>query len=81
MVEELDRDSRATSTEVGGTVKDGAVTLAGTFKTSSGKSAAEQTARKVKSVKVIAENIQVVMTLATIPSGEAAAERITGILQ
>lgn len=81
VLEEIDWDPRVKSTEIGVTVKDGAVTLTGTVRTYGEKAAAEQAASRVKGVKAIAENIEVVLPSAAVRTDETIAERIAGILK
>ncbi|MDH3665286.1 MAG: BON domain-containing protein, partial [Alphaproteobacteria bacterium] len=59
IVEELEWDPRVQASDVGVTVKDGAVTLTGTIKSFPAKIAAEQAAKRVKGVRAIAEEIVV----------------------
>jgi osmotically-inducible protein OsmY len=81
VIAEIEWDPRIKSTEVGVTVKDGAVTLMGTVDTYAEKLAAEQAAKRVKGVRAIAENIEVVLAPSHKATDEEIAERIAHILQ
>ncbi len=78
---ELDWDPRITSSQVGVTVKDGAVTLLGTVGTYSEKLAAERAAKRVQGVRAIAEEINVKYPGDTRVTDEEIAERIANMLE
>lgn len=59
VIDELNWDPKVQASDVGVTVKDGAVTLTGTVKSFPAKIAAEQAAKRVKGVRAIAEEIDI----------------------
>jgi len=59
ILDELKLDPKVTETEIGVTVKDGAVTLTGNIPLYSHKHAANQAAKRIKSVRSIVDNVQV----------------------
>lgn len=81
VIAEIAWDPRIRSTEIGVTVKDGAVTLMGTVESYREKTAAEEATIKVKGVKAIAENIEVVIPGSLKATDEKIAEQISHILQ
>ncbi|MGE0410212.1 MAG: BON domain-containing protein [Amphiplicatus sp.] len=78
---EIDWDPRIESTDVGVTVKDGAVSLMGTVNTYAEKIAAEEAAKRVKGVRAIAEEIKVKLPSSDKTTDEEIAKRIAHILQ
>lgn len=81
VIEEIEWEPRVKSTEIGVTVKDGAVTLSGTVSNYLEKTAAEQATRRVRGVKAIAENIEVVLPGSLAVSDEKIAEEIARIFK
>lgn len=78
---EIEWDPRIKSTEVGVTVKNGAVSLLGTVNTYAEKLAAEEAAKRVRGVRAIAEEIKVKLPSSDRATDEDIAERIAQILQ
>lgn len=76
---EIDWEPRVESTDIGVTVKDGAVTLTGTVSSYAEKIAAEDAARRVKGVRAIAEEIRVKLRSDTTVDDEQIAERIASL--
>lgn len=80
IVEELEWDPRVQASDVGVTVKDGAVTLTGTIKSFPAKIAAEQAAKRVKGVRAIAEEIVVRLIRDKSDTDDDIARRIAHVL-
>ncbi len=78
---EIDWEPQIESTEVGVTVKNGAVTLAGTVGSFSEKLAAERAAKRVKGVYAIAEEMKVKYPSDRTVSDEEIAKRIANIIE
>ncbi len=78
---EIDWDPQIESTEVGVTVKKGAVTLMGTVTSYSEKLAAERAAKRVKGVHAIAEDIKVRYPSDKTVSDTDIAQRISNIIE
>lgn len=78
---ELQWDPQIRSTEVGVTVKDGAVALHGTVFSYAEKIAAESAAKRVKGVRAIAEEMKVKLPSDRRVTDEDIAKRIANILQ
>jgi osmotically-inducible protein OsmY len=78
---EIDWEPQIESTEVGVTVKNGAVTLTGTVGSYSEKLAAERAVKRVKGVHAIAEEMKVKYASDRSVSDEDIAERISNIIE
>ena len=78
---EIDWDPQIESTQVGVTVKDGAVSLLGTVSSYTEKLAAERAAKRVKGVHAIAEEIDVKYPSDRSVDDENIAERISHIIE
>ncbi|MFN0024493.1 MAG: BON domain-containing protein [Parvularculaceae bacterium] len=78
---EIDWDPKIDSTDIGVTVKNGAVALMGTVSSYAEKLAAEEAAKRVKGVRAIAEEIKVRLPSDLRLDDEAIASRISNILQ
>ncbi len=81
IIEEIKWEPQIESTEVGVTVKDGAVSLLGTVGSYAEKLAAERAARRVKGVLAIAEEILVKYPREKSVKDEDIAERIAHVLE
>lgn len=81
VIDELEWEPKVDATEVGVTVKDGAVTLLGTVRSYAEKLAAEQATKRVKGVRAIAENIEVRLPSDMAATDESIAEQIAHILE
>lgn len=80
IIDELRWDPKVESSDVGVTVKDGAVTLTGTVKSFPVKIAAEQAAKRVKGVRAIAEEITVRIVHGKSDTDDDIARRIAHVL-
>lgn len=78
---EIDWEPRVQSTEIGVTVKNGAVVLTGTVSNYAEKLAAEEAAKRVKGVRAIAEEIKVKIPSETRVGDEEIAERIANLFK
>jgi osmotically-inducible protein OsmY len=78
---EIDWDPKIESTDIGVTVKNGAVALMGTVSSYAEKLAAEEAAKRVKGVRAIAEEIKVKLPSEFRLDDEAIAKRIANLLQ
>ncbi len=76
ILDEVDWDRQIASTDIGVTVKEGAVSLYGSVSSYAEKLAAERAARRVKGVRAIAEEIKVNYPPKTIVSDEDIADRV-----
>ena len=81
ILDELKWDPNIEASEIGVTVKDGAVTLTGIVASYPAKSAAEQAAKRVKGVRAIAEGIKVELGHANRHSDEVIAHRIARLFE
>lgn len=81
IIAELEWDPKIDSTEIGVTVKEGAVTLMGSVESYAEKLAAEQAAKRVKGVRAIAEEIKVRLPSDESVTDEDIAERIAHVLE
>ncbi len=79
--EEITFDPRVKSTDIGVTVKNGAVRLTGTVATFAERVAAENAAKRVKGVHAIAEDIEVKPAAGVRETDETIAERISSLLE
>jgi len=79
--EEITFDPRVKSTDIGVTVKNGAVRLTGTVASFSERLAAENAAKRVKGVHAIAEDIEVMPAAGAKETDETIAERISSLLE
>ena len=79
--EEIAFDPRVRSTDIGVTVKNGAVRLTGTVSTYAERLAAESAAKHVKGVHAIAEDIEVKPAAGARETDETIAERISNLLE
>lgn len=80
IIDELSWDPKVQASDVGVTVKDGAVTLTGTVKSFPAKIAAEQAAKRVKGVRAIAEEIIVRLIRDKSDTDDDIARRIAHVL-
>ncbi len=78
---ELEWDPQISSSQIGVTVKDGAVTLMGTVGAYSEKLAAERAAKRVQGVRAIAEEIKVKYPGDTRVTDEEIAGRVASLLE
>lgn len=81
IIAELEWDPKIESTEIGVTVKDGAVTLMGGVESYAEKLAAEQAAKRVRGVRAIAEEIKVRLPSDRSVTDDDIAERIAHVLE
>lgn len=81
IIAELEWDPKIESTEIGVTVKDGAVSLMGVVGSYAEKLAAEQAAKRVRGVRAIAEEIRVRLPSDRSVTDEDIAERIAHVLE
>lgn len=79
--EEITFDPRVKSTDIGVTVKTGAVRLTGTVTSYAERIAAENAAKRVKGVHAIAEDIEVRPAAGAKETDETIAERISNLLE
>ncbi|MGI9435457.1 MAG: BON domain-containing protein [Geminicoccaceae bacterium] len=80
IIDELKWDPRVQASDIGVTVKDGAVTLTGTVKSFPTRTAAEQAAKRVKGVRAIAEEIHVRLIRDKADTDDEIARRIAHVL-
>lgn len=81
IIAELEWDPKIESTEIGVTVKEGAVSLMGVVGSYAEKLAAEQAAKRVRGVRAIAEEIKVRLPSDRSVTDEDIAERIAHVLE
>lgn len=81
IIAELEWDPKIESTEIGVTVKDGAVALLGVVGSYAEKLAAEQAAKRVRGVRAIAEQIRVRLPSERSVTDDNIAERIAHVLE
>ena len=79
--DEIAWDPRVKSTEIGVTVKNGAVCLTGTVGSYAERLAAEEAAKRVSGVHAIAEDITITLPEELEETDEGVAERISNILE
>ena len=79
--DEIAWDPRVRTTDIGVTVKNGAVRLAGTVSSYAERYAAETAARRVRGVHAVAEDIEVQLTGDDAETDETIAERIANMLE
>jgi len=81
ILDELKWDPKVTETEIGVTVKDGAVTLTGNVPLYSHKYAAHQAAKRIKGVRVIVDEVQVEIPSLMVGSDPDIAKHIAHIFE
>ncbi len=81
ILEEITFDPRVKSTDIGVSVKNGAVRLTGTVATYAERLAAENAAKRVKGVHAIAEDIEASPLAGAKETDETIAERIANLLE
>ncbi len=81
ILEEITFDPRVRSTDIGVTVKNGAVRLTGAVASYSERLAAENAAKRVKGVHAIAEDIEVMPAAGARETDETIAQRISNLLE